>query len=78
MVNNSNADLLLDRYFWPAGVIYKPWKNKAERLAAYRVNRYRSNPRDYISSRTRSTFGRSDIDDYNPYSPLRDSLNIDA
>lgn len=78
MVDNSNADLLLDPYFWPAGVICRPWKNKAERLAASRGNRYRSNRRDFISSRTRSMFGRSDVDDYNPYSPLRDSLNIDA
>ena len=32
-VDNSNADLLLDRYFWPAGVICRPWKNKAERFS---------------------------------------------
>ena len=34
VVDNLNADLLPDRYFWPAGVICRPWKNKAERLAA--------------------------------------------
>lgn len=44
-VDNLNADLLPDRYFLPAVVICRPWKNKAERIAAYRGNRYRSIPR---------------------------------
>lgn len=34
VVDNLNADLLPDRYFWPAVVICRPWKNKAERFAA--------------------------------------------
>lgn len=77
VVDDSNAGLLLDSEFWPAGVICRPWKSKSERLSASNGSRYRSSRKGYSSRWALPTFGRSDVDEYNPFSPLRDPLNID-
>lgn len=77
VVDDSNAGLLLDSEFWPAGVICRPWKSKSERLSASNGSRYRSSRKGYSSRWARPTFGRSDVDEYNPFSPLRDPLNTD-
>ncbi|MEW8562289.1 MAG: hypothetical protein AB2541_09295 [Candidatus Thiodiazotropha sp.] len=75
--DNSSAHRVEGRSFWPPGVICKPWVNRSERHneRQYSISSQRS---DYEQVRS-STFmyGRSDIDDYNPYSPLRDDANID-
>ncbi|MCU7811906.1 MAG: hypothetical protein KZQ77_11830, partial [Candidatus Thiodiazotropha sp. (ex Notomyrtea botanica)] len=77
VTDNANATRLLDRNFWPAGVVCHPWKNRAERYGADRTMRSYSSKRGYGSSSGRPTYGRSDLDDYNPYSPLRDIANLD-
>lgn len=77
VADNPNANLLLDRDFWPAGIVCRPWKSKSERFTAYNNRRYAGNRRGFSSTWQRQTYGRSDVDDYNPYSPLRDTSNID-
>lgn len=71
--DNDQARLLDSRSFWPKGVICRPWINGG--------NRYTSSKGDYNLSHSkqlaRHIYGRSDIDEYNPYSPLRDSSNLD-
>ena len=73
--DNDRAELLESSSFWPLGVTCRPWRDRNDRTdrSANRgaTSGYRRN-----ESR-RSTYGRSDIDDYNPYSPLRDGINLD-
>lgn len=69
--DNYLAQLLESRSFWPRGVTCRPWRDRNDRVSNRRaalVNR------DEI---TRTLYGRSDIDDFNPYSPLRDDANWD-
>lgn len=67
--DNQYAEFLEHSTFWPRGVICRPWINRNE------LNSDKSD--DYYQQRTRYTYGRSDVDDYNPYSPLRDASNLD-
>ena len=66
------ADMVLSPSFWPRGVTCRPWLGRNDRnkdrhtLSSDIVNNDRTE---------RPIFGRSDIDDYNPFSPLRDQAN---
>ena len=63
--------------FWPRGVTCRPWFDRNERNRE-RNTTSRDTGRGYTNDiRSRYMYGRSDIDDYNPYSPLRNRANID-
>ena len=83
--DNEFADLVESPTFWPRGVTCRPWRNRNEENRNER-NRNRGTTdrsslyREWVHSydpRGRQIYGRSDIDDYNPYSPLRDQVNLD-
>ena len=71
--DNGLADWVLSPTFWPRGVTCRPWLDRNER----NKGRYKP-PRDSGNMNTtrKQLFGRSDIDDYNPFSPLRDPANL--
>ncbi|MCG8048789.1 MAG: hypothetical protein N0E48_24800 [Candidatus Thiodiazotropha endolucinida] len=67
--DNYLVHLLESRSFWPRGVTCRPWRDRNDRAS----NR---NPTSlYRGETTRDLYGRSDIDEYNPFSPLRDETN---
>ena len=76
-INYINTDffvqLLENRSFWPRGVTCRPWVNGSGR----HTSRYGEDSRSQSDQLSRHIHGRSDIDDYNPYSPLRDYHNLD-
>ena len=63
------ADRLLSPTFWPRGVRCRPW---VDRRGGYSDRRATNR-----SNFDRQLYGRADVDDYNPFSPLRNELNID-
>ena len=65
------ADLLVKRSFWPIGVTCRPWVDRIDRAP----NRNRS--AYFRGDSKRTTYGRSDIDSYNPFSPPRNHINFD-
>ena len=68
------ADMVLSPSFWPRGVTCRPWLGRNDR------NKDRHTPCSDIvnNGRTqRPVFGRSDIDDYDSFSPLRDLANCE-
>ena len=67
--DNEYADRLTSPHFWPRGVRCRPWVDR-RRVNSDRRDTNPPNP-------SRQLYGRSDIDDYNPFSPLRDPANID-
>ena len=69
--DNYLAQLLESRSFWPRGVTCRLWRDRND-LASYRKPKS-----EYRDETTRNLYGRSDIDDYNPFSPLRDEANWD-
>ena len=71
--DNGLADWVLSPTFWPPGVTCRPWLDRNER----NKGRYKP-PRDSgnLNANRKQLFGRSDIDDYNPFSPLRDPANL--
>ena len=71
VTDNHLADMLEKRSFWPRGVTCRPWVDRIDRAP----NRNRS--AYYRGDSMRTTYGRSDIDSYNPFSPLRDHINLD-
>ena len=71
--DNEYAQLLENRSFWPRGVTCRPWVNGSGR----HNSRYGEDSRSQSDQLSRHIHGRSDIDDYNPYSPLRDYHNLD-
>ncbi|MCG7879660.1 MAG: hypothetical protein N0C90_25530 [Candidatus Thiodiazotropha endolucinida] len=74
--DNEFADRVVSSTFWPRGVTCRPWLDRNERNRER--NTYFRDPGRYTNDvRSRYRYGRSDIDDYNPYSPLRDRANID-
>ena len=72
--DNGSADLVETPTFWPRGVRCRPWLDRNERYHNHnKAHRYhRRTP--YVP-RVWQAFGRSDVDDYNPFSPLRDQGN---
>ena len=66
--DNEYAELVESSTFWPRGVICRPWVNRNEGTFD-KAKGYRH--------RIRYTCGRSDVDEYNPNSPLRDASNLD-
>ena len=72
--DNGSADLVETPTFWPRGVRCRPWLDRNERYHNHnKTHRYhRHTP--YVP-RVGHAFGRSDVDDYNPFSPLRDQGN---
>lgn len=58
--DNNDSSKLESPYFWPPGIECRPWRSQAEirQSRSARVRRY--NP-------ATQRYGRSDIDDYNPY-----------
>ena len=73
--DNDRAELLESSSFWPLGVTCRPWRDRNDRTDRSANRRATSGYR--CNESRRSTYGRSDIDDYNPYSPLRDGINLD-
>ncbi|MEW8546462.1 MAG: hypothetical protein AB2693_23335 [Candidatus Thiodiazotropha sp.] len=71
--DNEYARLLESRTFWPRGVTCRPWVNGSRRNTSRNGDDFTPQS-DQLS---RHIYGRSDIDDYNPFSPLRDYHNID-
>ena len=69
--DNYLATLLESRSFWPRGVTCRPSRDRNDRAA------YRKPTSGYRDETTRNLYGPSDIDDYNPFSPLRDEANWD-
>ena len=67
--DNEYADRLTSTHFWPRGVRCRPWVDKRRDNS----DRRDTNP----PNPSRQLYGRSEIDDYNPFSPLRDPANID-
>lgn len=67
--DNEYAQCVSDPNFWPRGVICRPWVNRN----GYGPDRRNANKYEY----GRQLYGRSDVDDYNPWSPLRDQSNVD-
>ena len=67
--DNDRAKLLESERFWPRGVTCRPWVNGGK------SNKARKNGDDGSLSNSgqlsRHIYGRSDIDYYNPFSPLR-------
>ena len=72
--DNDQAKLLERRSFWPRGVTCRPWRDNNERDDRYSR---RAHTLDYRGDSMHPIYGRSDIDDYNPYSPLRSHVNMD-
>ena len=78
--DNQNALRLENRSFWPHGVVCRPWVNHNEypkrKRKRKRTNTYSQNvSRGSKHRETQYQYGRSDVDDYNPFSPLRDESN---
>ena len=73
--DNGFADWVVSSTFWPRGVTCRPWFDRNERIGS--VIRLPMTRAGDIRIRSRYIYGRSDIDDYNPYSPLRDRVNMD-
>ncbi|MES9880823.1 MAG: hypothetical protein ABW185_08085, partial [Sedimenticola sp.] len=59
--DNSQRSKLEDNGFWPRGIECRPWMSPI----AFRIQRYRSKGNNSYGNTY--TYGRSDIDDYNPY-----------
>ena len=72
--DNDRAKLLESATFWPRGVTCRPWEENRARSKKSHDNEDTSSRSDKLSHHI---YGRSDIDDYNPFSPLRDYQNID-
>ena len=70
--DNDRAKFLENETFWPRGVTCRPWTNGRPNKS--RNGEDSSSHSDQLS---RHIYGRSDIDDYNPFSPLRDFRNVD-
>ena len=71
--DNDRAKLLESATFWPRGVTCRPWEENRARSKKSRDSEDTSSRSDQLSHHI---YGRSDIDDYNPFSPLRDYQNI--
>lgn len=75
--DNEYASYVEDSTFWPPGVTCRPWVDRSERsrgMGGYS----REWTLGYNDRQTdRNLYGRADVDEYNPYSPLRDESNID-
>ena len=72
--DNDQANLLERRSFWPRGVTCRPWRDNNDRDDRYSR---RVHTVEYRGDSMLPIYGRSDIDDYNPYSPLRNHVNLD-
>ena len=74
--DNEYTKYLESPSFWPRGITCKPWINRTSDRA-----RHTGHGRNWVDPEhcesSRYIYGRSDVDDYNPYSPLRDASNID-
>ena len=67
--DNEYTNLIESSRFWPRGVICRPWYDRTD-------DRSR-NRRDFNQHARYNYYGRSDVDEYNPFSPLRDGANLD-
>ena len=67
--DNEYTHLVENSRFWPRGVICRPWCDRTD-------DRPR-NRRDFNQRTRYNYYGRSDVDEYNPFSPLRDGANLD-
>lgn len=67
--DNNYAECITSPNFWPRGVVCRPWVNKSGNMSGRRdASRFLYE---------RQMYGRSDVDEYNPWSPLRDDTNLD-
>ena len=71
--DNEHARFLERGTVWPRGVTCRPWVIGSRRNTSRNGDDYTTQS-DQLS---RHIYGRSDIDDYNPFSPLRDYHYID-
>ena len=72
--DNGSADLVETPTFWPCGVRCRPWLDRNERYHNHdKTHRYQRHTL-YVP-RVGHAFGRSNVDDYNPFSPLSDQGN---
>ena len=71
--DNDRAKFLENERFWPRGVTCRLWLNggKSNKACKNGDDGSLSNSDQLL----RHIYGRSDIDDYNPFSPLRDYRN---
>ena len=66
--DNSNAQQLIEGSgFWPRGVRCRPWRDRRYNKAASNGN----HSSGYRNEALPPAYGGSEIDDYNPYFPLR-------
>lgn len=75
--DNQFAQLLENPAFWPRGVVCRPWLNRNERSNDRRYDAFDQRYDIYSSQPLKVVYGRSDVDLYNPFSPLRDESNLD-
>ena len=72
--DNGSADLVETPTFWPRGVRCRPWLDRNERYHNHNTTHRYHRRTPYVPS-IGHAFGRSDVDDYNPFSPLCDHGN---
>ena len=72
--DNGSADLVETPTFWPRGVRCRPCLDRNERYHNHNKTHSYHRRTPYVP-RVRHAFGRSDVNDYNPFSPLRDQGN---
>ena len=75
--DNQFTQLLENPAFWPRGVVCRPWLNRNERSNDRRYDAFDQRYDTCSSQPLKVVYGRSDVDLYNPFSPLRDDSNVD-
>lgn len=75
--DNEYASYVEESTFWPPGVTCRPWVDRSERSRGMGGYSREWAPGYNDHQIDRNLYGRADIDEYNPYSPLRDESNID-
>ena len=74
--DNEYASYVEESTFWPPGVTCRPWVDRSERSRGMGGYSREWAPGYNDHQIDRNLYGRADIDEYNPYSPLRDESNI--